>query len=311
MENHANVYLMRSRNGWRDDEEATLFTEVERARSEGKPLKAVFDIVAQKTGRKPNSIRNYYYARIKDDDTIGQCGHCTAFVPFTNEEVRELVKTVLSAQARGISVRACTLAMGNGDNKAMLRYQNKYRSVIKTNKKLVEEIMDQMSSEGLPVFDPYSAIGRKKAGRPRKSSDSLVDVVSSVVNELSAIDGLDVNAFFVSLGILALNAQRGLEATRRLQAIDNSDGLRLAQLAEQNTQLKDQIAKQSAELSKQKERFAKLMSMFKQLLQVNSEFLGLNSMVKMSSLSSYIRELSRYVEDYEQAMQLSLKGEGL
>ena len=59
MENHANVYLMRSRNGWRDDEEATLFTEVERARSEGKPLKAVFDIVAQKTGRKPNSIRNY------------------------------------------------------------------------------------------------------------------------------------------------------------------------------------------------------------------------------------------------------------
>ena len=81
MENHANVYLMRSRNGWRDDEEATLFTEVERARSEGKPLKAVFDIVAQKTGRKPNSIRNYYYARIKDDDTIGPVSYTHLTLP--------------------------------------------------------------------------------------------------------------------------------------------------------------------------------------------------------------------------------------
>ena len=52
-----------SHNGWRDEEDTLLFNEIRKVRSEGKPLRAAFDSVAMLTGRKPNSVRNYYYAR--------------------------------------------------------------------------------------------------------------------------------------------------------------------------------------------------------------------------------------------------------
>lgn len=47
--------------GWRESERELLFDGVREARRSGKPLKAVFEDVATQTGRKANSIRNYYY----------------------------------------------------------------------------------------------------------------------------------------------------------------------------------------------------------------------------------------------------------
>ena len=96
-----------SHNGWRDEEDTLLFNEIRKVRSEGKPLRAAFDSVAMLTGRKPNSVRNYYYARIKDQEAAQQYGvGCSAFVPFSDDELRQLIRTVLLAQANGMSVRA-------------------------------------------------------------------------------------------------------------------------------------------------------------------------------------------------------------
>ena len=58
----------------------------------------------------------------------------------SEEEMRALLRTVLAEQAKGISVRACTLNMGKGDTKTMLRYQNKYRSLIRTNPEFVQKV---------------------------------------------------------------------------------------------------------------------------------------------------------------------------
>ena len=53
------------RTGWSDDESRLLWETADEAQQQGLPLKAVFERIAEKTGRRPNSIRNYYYAQVQ------------------------------------------------------------------------------------------------------------------------------------------------------------------------------------------------------------------------------------------------------
>ena len=302
VERHQYTQQHSARLGWSAQEDALLFEAVRIAREAGAPLKAVFDDVAERTGRRPNSIRNYYYARVKQENgSNAQLQHNPAFVPFTDEEIHHLLTTVLSAQARGVSVRACTLQMGNGDNRAMLRYQNKYRSLLKSNPALVRRVAKELREQGQSAFDPFEkAAPVRRAGRPRKQSGSLLDVVGGVVNQLDRVEGLDVSAFFESLGALAVSAAKGVAAQQRLQAM--SGGEDIALLMEENQELKAQLNDQKQELAAQRERFTTLFGYFRQLMDVNREFLGMTSVTKVSSLSNYIRELSRNMEDCEKWM---------
>lgn len=287
------------RLGWSQNEDTLLFEAVRKARTEGAPLKAVFDEVAAQTGRKPNSIRNYYYARVKQsDDVTCKMPHNPAFVPFNDEEIMHLLKTVLSMQAKGMSVRACTLQMGDGDNRAMLRYQNKYRSLLKSNPQLVRSIVREMRENNVPTVDPFErAATTHRVGRPRKQSGSLLEVVGDVVTQLDRVEGLDVSSFFESLGALAVSAAKGAAAQQQLQAMGEYNDTPL--LLEELKELKEQLSDQNKELIAQRERFSMLLGYFRQLMDVNREFLGMTSVTKVSSLSNYIRELSRNVQDCE------------
>ncbi len=302
VENRQYTQQHSARLGWSAQEDALLFEAVRIAREAGAPLKAVFDDVAERTGRRPNSIRNYYYARVKQENgENAQLQHNPAFVPFTDEEIRHLLTTVLGAQARGVSVRACTLEMGDGDNRAMLRYQNKYRSLLKSNPALVRRIAKELKDQGQPSFDPFEkAAPVRRAGRPRKQSGSLLDVVGGVVNQLDRVEGLDVSAFFESLGALAVSAAKGAAAQQRLQAMNGGEDI--AMLMEENQELKAQLGDLRQELFAQRDRFTTLFGYFRQLMDVNREFLGMTSVTKVSSLSNYIRELSRNMEDCEKWM---------
>lgn len=291
-----------SRLGWSTYEDDLLFEAVRHARKDGSPLKAVFDEVAEATGRKPNSIRNYYYARVKQGgDTLTQLPHNPAFVPFNDEEIHRLLTTVLSAQALGMSVRACTLKMGDGENRAMLRYQNKYRSLLKSNPELVLSVVQELRQQGLPAFDPYERTSPvRRPGRPRKQSTNLLEAVGGVVNQLDRVEGLDVSAFFESLGALAVSAAKGVAAEQQLRNLSGREDTAL--LLEENHELKARLQDQKKELNAQRERFATLLGYFRQLMDINREFLGMTSVTKVSSLSNYIRELSRNVEDCEKWM---------
>ena len=75
-----------SHGGWRMEEERLLFAQIEAGRKENQPLKAIFAQVAAATGRKPNSVRNYYYARVKEQDLQTQALHVGAFVPFGQDD---------------------------------------------------------------------------------------------------------------------------------------------------------------------------------------------------------------------------------
>lgn len=52
-----------AKGGWTQQEDRLLLSAAQSARQDGRALRSVFEDVAAQTGRKPNSIRNYYYER--------------------------------------------------------------------------------------------------------------------------------------------------------------------------------------------------------------------------------------------------------
>lgn len=134
--------------GWQDDETERLFSAVRTASAEGRPLRTVFETLSEDLGRKPNSIRNYYYACLREHPDVQP--RQEPIRAFTPEETHELLRSVLIARGQGHSVRSCVMRMADGDRRAMLRYQNKYRTLLKTRPDLLEAVRQELMDEGLP-----------------------------------------------------------------------------------------------------------------------------------------------------------------
>ena len=140
------------RAGWSESENRLLWETADEAQQQGLPLKAVFEQIAEQTGRRPNSIRNYYYAQVRQRGD-GQL-HAARFVPFTQEEVDWLMEQVLIARAAGQSVRSCLQKLSGGDHSLMLRYQNKYRAVIKSRPDYVRDMVERLNDRGVSCDQP-------------------------------------------------------------------------------------------------------------------------------------------------------------
>ncbi|MFZ5975823.1 MAG: hypothetical protein ACOYU3_10570 [Bacillota bacterium] len=250
--------------GWQDWEDALLWEEVSRMRKAGRPLKSVFEAVSVATGRKANSIRNYYYSKVRERKESGDMNDAdmpevTAFIPFQEHEVREVLKRVLCAQAHGQSVRACTLEMGKGDNKAMLRYQNKYRSVIRNSPDLVRAVMEELKSDGAEFVNPYeysSTRGRKRIRRAEGASESAL----RAAQDWEKLAPAAVKELFAALGAMA-NAVKG-EENQRVQ--NELQALKL-QLSTQRRQYEDL-----------REQNGLLASLLRQLIEINKDFAQAN-----------------------------------
>ena len=148
------------RSGWSEAENQLLWETAEEAQQQGLPLKAVFERIAEQTGRRPNSIRNYYYAQVREHG--GEEQHPARFIPFTQQEVDWLMEQVLIARAAGQSVRACLQKLSGGDHSLMLRYQNKYRAVIKSRPEYVRELVEKLNAQGV-ACDPPTVNHRPRA----------------------------------------------------------------------------------------------------------------------------------------------------
>ena len=139
------------RAGWSDSENKLLWETADEAQQQGLPLKAVFEQIARKTGRRPNSIRNYYYAQVRQHDGEARPAR---FVPFTQQEVDWLMEQVLIARSAGQSVRSCLQKLSGGDHSLMLRYQNKYRAVIKSRPDYVQDMVEKLNEQGVACETP-------------------------------------------------------------------------------------------------------------------------------------------------------------
>lgn len=128
---------------WSNQEIITLFETVAEFRKNKKPLLSAFSAFAKQTGRNAQSIRNFYYAKLKEvesDKNLQNIFHInldnhkkTKQNFFTKEEYEKSMKQINSLTQKGYSVRKACLEIAGGDLKEMLRLQNKYRSQDNTN----------------------------------------------------------------------------------------------------------------------------------------------------------------------------------
>ena len=160
------------KGGWRQEEIDLLFSAVSEAAEQGKPLRDVFADVGVTLSRKPNSIRNFYYARVREMPELS--ARQTPFRSFTADEVHHLLRHVLIGRGKGQSVRACVTELAGGDRTGMLRYQNKYRSILKNRPEMLMEVAEELRMEGLPCPDNVAACRRyERAAHPDDATDRL------------------------------------------------------------------------------------------------------------------------------------------
>ena len=140
---------------WENSEVKELFSVVEDFKEKNKSLREAFQIHAQKYGRKPNSVRNYYYHEVdnlKEDNTrLKNLGinldkhNKTSISYFSQEEEENLMKNIDKMVKSGVSVRKACYTLSNGDVGQMLRFQNKYRNFLSKRAK--------SSTEKMHVYD--------------------------------------------------------------------------------------------------------------------------------------------------------------
>ena len=137
---------MKNYSPWQNNEIKNLFNMIESYKQKNIPLLKAFDDYAKLSGRKRNSVRNYYYAEISELkknenkrtllDIDLKKHEISETKIFSTNETKNLIDEINKKRANGISIRKACLELANGDATKMVRYQNKYRMMTKENKKL-------------------------------------------------------------------------------------------------------------------------------------------------------------------------------
>ena len=135
-------------NGYTKDEAKYFVDYITCGRRAGETLSEMFASYAKRTGRAKGSVRNYYYALLRSTDNAevrkllkGTNLKAEKIIPFTEEETDKILMNILEQKSKGISVRKAVLNLSNGDDKLMLRYQNKYRNVLTIEPERIDKLM--------------------------------------------------------------------------------------------------------------------------------------------------------------------------
>lgn len=182
-----------SKGGWSQEETDLLWKEIRSAADTGAPLRQVFERMGEALGRKPNSVRNYYYMQLRDQPAEG-LRRASPFESFTPEEIHQLLRHVLQDRGRGVSVRASVMNLSGGDRARMLRYQNKYRAILRKKPALIDSVIEELRTEGLPC-------------PPSQPAMTAIPLKNASVPE--AVNDPDVQRCLEALSSLVRRAQRG------------------------------------------------------------------------------------------------------
>ena len=222
---------MKEYSRWKDSEVKELFTMIENNKKCGKSLLSVFSEYAAISGRKRNSVRNYYYqeiAALKNDSVRAQKlginldNHTVVTANlFSENEERECLKQILKYEKEGMSIRKACLTLAENNIDKMVRYQNKYRSVLKNNPELLNEIRSELKIE---------------------KKENLNNVVYFKKKQTKTISENDINSLF--LGLIKLVKKSAAESVEKkilsdLEASNSSLRKALIQLSKTEQELKE------------------------------------------------------------------------
>lgn len=139
-------------NGYTEEEAKSLVDFIKEGKQKGKTLTYLFETYGLRNGRAKGSVRNYYYALMKNekkDERIvrlldGSALSVEKIREFTEEETDEALRSILTEKSKGMSVRRAIFNLAKGDDKLMLRLQNKYRNTLKKEPERLSKIATEM-----------------------------------------------------------------------------------------------------------------------------------------------------------------------
>ncbi len=142
-------------NGYTEEEAKGLVEYIKDGKKQGKTLTYLFASYGAKHGRAKGSVRNYYYALMKNptgDERIvrlldGSELSVEKIREFSEEETTEVLRSILMEKSKGMSVRRAICNLSGGDDKLMLRLQNKYRNTLKKEPERLALIASELGIE--------------------------------------------------------------------------------------------------------------------------------------------------------------------
>ena len=167
-------------NGYSAQEAEGLVEYISEGKKAGKTLTSLFSSSGSRHGRASGSVRNYYYQLLKTKDEKakrilrGKGLKAEKIKEFSDRETDEMLKNILAERSKGVSVRRAIQKIADGDDRLMLRYQNKYRNMLKKQPERIEETAKNMGLENVVV---------QKNGQGR-GKDFLERRLEKEINEL-------------------------------------------------------------------------------------------------------------------------------
>ena len=131
---------------------------------ENQPLSRTFEEYAKISKKAKGTVRNLYYALAKLSQTDkdfcqkylgGKTLSVNKIVEFSDCEERQLIKKILLAKSKGLSVRSEIMRLSGGDGKIALRLQNKYRNAVKNKEELIESVKNDLVLSGVKIKEDY------------------------------------------------------------------------------------------------------------------------------------------------------------
>ena len=177
--------------GFTDRQMKKLFERAAKAKNSGESLTSVFEELSKDFNKAKGSVRNVYYASIKRAKTDGEYGKKFAegkelsaneIIAFKDGEADELLYKILRGATFGKSVRRTILEMTD-DQKTSLRYQNKYRNLLKRERPRVERVRQTIIEDYGKCFNPYekTASGNRLENALKSEINRLYDRIASEV----------------------------------------------------------------------------------------------------------------------------------
>ncbi len=252
------------------------------------PFTTAFKQWAKQNARQTFSVRNYFYKlinKIKKDTSLCCLLELTpkqiemlTRKRFSVQDTTKLLRAVLPIRNQP-SVRSACMRLAEGDVSLMVRYQNKYRNVIKNNKTEVLKVMRYLRDLGIQVREPY------------KNRGNIISM-PSVQKDITEVD---IKALFMGLvNLIKRNTQRELSLKLAREAQFSNDTLQkvlidlrrkhlmVEELKEQNKRLKKNLVVLQSNLAKSQAQSLSTMLQVQSL--VHSE--------KMQDLKSFFGKLN-------------------
>ena len=176
---------------WEDREVVSLFEFIEKCKQKNIALTKAFNRYSILSGRKGNSVRNYYYVELRELENnkprrerlnINVRNHTKQqFKEFSKKEEYDLAYYILENKKEGRSVRKSCLKLASNDVGAMIRFQNKFRSLLKQRPELIAGIEKKLNIHKKEDSNIVSFPSEVKKSKGRMTDDEIKSLFMGLV----------------------------------------------------------------------------------------------------------------------------------